>query len=198
MFWQAVRVFTALAVAGSLAVGAPACGDDNGDTRTAPTPAEGPKEIVSGFTTLRLSPVLQGALDLAGIELGPAGEATRTDGALRLPIEGGEVDIDARTGRLEHRGGLRFRVPGRDIEATKLALDLRSGAMTATVAEKRISLLSVDLGEPRVRRTASVYEWTGSARLGDDAAAMINDRVGVDVARMGLPLGDVTVDAEHR
>jgi len=198
MSWQAVRVFAALAVAGSLAFGAPACGDDDPDTRATPAPAEGPREVVGGFTALRVSPALEGALDLAGIEIGPAGEATRTDGALRLPIDGGEVDIGARTGTLQHQGGLRFRVPGADIEATDVVLDTRNGAMTAQVGGNRISLLRVDLGQPRDRRTEGVYAWTGPARLGEDAAAMINDRVGLDVARVGLPLGDVTVNAEHR
>lgn len=206
------RAFTALLLAGVLGLSVAACGDDGGGSATATggqaaggetpreasggkTSAEATREIAGGVTKLRLADSLTTVLGVAGIDIEPIGGAKRVDGALQFPIERGEIDVDAASGSLQHRGGLRLSVAGRQLEATDLVVDPGKGVLTAEVGGRRVPFLALDMGQPEAPGNAVV--WPASAGLSAEAARSINDRLGIDVLRSGLSAGDVTIDARR-
>jgi len=118
--------------------------------------------------------------------------------ALVFPIVTGDIDIDSLSGRLQHEGGLRFSVAGRDVEARNFVIDPRREVLTADLGGQRVPLLSVDLGRPRVPQTGDVIVVPGSAStVAAPAVPALNDRLGVDIFREGLRLGEVTIRAQR-
>jgi len=204
-----------LLAAGALALGAAACGDDeeqaSGEARPAEPsqresspatspgqPTEAPTEVVGGTTSLRLDGGARRVLEAAGVDVSPIGAARSRGDALVFPIVTGDIDIDSLSGRLQHEGGLRFSVAGRDVEARNFVIDPRREVLTADLGGQRVPLLSVDLGRPRVPQTGDVIVVPGSAStVAAPAVPALNDRLGVDIFREGLRLGEVTIRAQR-
>ena len=202
-----LRSGAALLAAGTLAAGSACGGDERPEPdqpaadqaeQRADAPAETPTQIAGGRTTLRLDATLRRVLDLAGVEVAPAGQARRTERGVAFPITGGRLDLGAVTGRVEHAGGLRFAVGGRGLEATELVVEPGEQRVTAQVAGRRIPILSLDPGRPRVAPTGDTVVLPASVGLAREAAQALNDRLGVGVFRAGLPLGEATVSARRR
>jgi len=212
------RTSLALVTGAAVALAAAGCGDDEqqpatGEARSEsaqqePAPessggleagsTEQPTEITGGSTTVRLDGRLRRVLELAGVELEPTGAARARGDELVFPIRQGRLDLDTSSGRLAHEGGLRFSVAGQRVEATDLRVDAERGLLTGEVAGRRLPLFSLDLGTPRVPQTGDVIVLPGrAASLTDDAAAALNERLGVDVFSGDLRLGDVTVRAQR-
>ncbi len=212
------QTLVAVLLAGVLGLGLAGCGDDDGggggpggqdtaeaaDAETQAGASGGRKspetasEIADGVTSLRLADSLTTALGVVGIDIEPTDGAKRVDGALQFPIERGEIDIDSASGRLEHRGGLRFSVAGRDVEATDLVVEPGRGLLTAEVAGRRLPLFALDMGRLQAPGTPEdPILWPASAGLSKQAASSINDRLGVDVLQGGLSAGRVTIDARR-
>jgi len=209
------RRTTVLLAAGALALGAAACGEDeeqaSGEARppessqresspvTSPgQPTEAPTEVVGGTTALQLDGTTRRLLEAAGVDVSPIGAARSHGDDLVFPIVTGDLDIDSLSGRLQHDGGLRFSAGGRDVEARNFVIDPRREVLTADVGGRRVPLLSLDLGKPRVPQTGDVIVVPGSAStLAAPAVPALNDRLGVDVFRTGLRLGKVTIRVQR-
>lgn len=209
------RAGTALIAASAIALGAAACGGDEQDAgrpveSTRPPATSGGGEgsagaetgaatqVTGGTTTLRLDERVRRVLDVAGVEVGVAGEARTRGERLVFPIRQGELDIDTPSGRIQHDGALRFAARGREVEATDLVLDVGDGTPTGAVAGRRVPLLAVEPGTARVPQTGDVVVARASVTtLTGEAAGALGDRLGVDVLGGGLRLGDVTVRAQR-
>jgi hypothetical protein len=186
-----------------LSAGAVACADD-GEPSGAEAPeasggaVEAPTEIVGGDTFLRLDPGLERVLDAAGVAVEPAGAAEATARGIRFPISAGSVDIDTLSGELEHEGGLRFSALGRSLQATDFVIRPGDDVLTADIEGRRLPLLSLDFGRPRVIETSDTVVLPATAgTLADDAVQELNDRLGIDAFEGGLRLGRVTSSAQR-
>jgi len=212
------RTALALLTGGVIALGAGACGSDDTPEQAAsaqeqaPAPqteggmetqgqvggAEQPTQVTGGTTTLRLDENLRTVLDTAGVEIDPVGGARTRDGDLVFPIRQGELDIDTPSGRLAHQGGLRFSAAGRSLEATDLRVDAAREVLTAKIAGRRVPLLGLNLGTPKVPQTGDVIVLpAGAATLSGEAASALNKRLGIDVFGDDLALGEVVVRAQR-
>jgi hypothetical protein len=187
-----------------LAAGAAACADDDDDRPSAQDPAasgnsvEAPTEIVGGETFLRLDAGLERVLDSAGVAVAPVGAAEATERGIRFPIRTGSVDIDTLSGELEHDGGLRFSAFGRDLEATDFVIRPGDDVMTAEIAGRRVPLLSLDFGRPRVIETSDTVVLPATAgTLADETVRQLNDRLGLEAFEGGVTLGRVTSSAQR-
>jgi hypothetical protein len=185
-------------------VGLSACGgnDDapagSGSPAATPDRAEtGPWEVSGGATTLELHPGLVDVLESTGVEVAASDGARRRGGRVVLPVVGGRLEGQPVEGRIDHGGTLELGPRGRVLSATKLALEPQRDRVTAEVGGRRIPLLSVDLGGIRpldgARRIALGNR---SARLSDEAVALLNERIGVSFFAPGARVADVSLEAD--
>lgn len=191
-----------IATLAALALGA--CGGDGepGDRAAANgTPekaVEEPTDVTGGTTILELDDGLRTVLALAGVDVGGTGGARMGDGGIRIPVSAGKLDLDSLSGRVEHAGGLSFRIGDRTIEADELAVDATDGEVTAEIGGERVALFSLDFGEPRVPQTSDVAVLPARVGLAAGGVAdRLNDALGVDVLRGDLPIGELLLEARR-
>lgn len=198
------------AAAAALALGAPACGDDESDsegqggtaatTEPAKKPAAPAAEVplTGGQTTLVLAGTLDRLLDTAGVEVRPAGAAeSAPDGGIAFPITRGGFEQGTVQGRAVHDGGITFAARGRTARATDLVLDTRSRTLTATIEGEKVDLLGLDLDGVEPQTSGNSFRATGiEATLGDQAADVLNDALGLSVLGGGVPVGELSIRGE--
>ncbi len=203
---QRTRTAAVLLAGAALTLGAAGCGGNNtASTDATPAATASPSSggmaahLSGGETSLRLDATAKRVLDLAGVKLTAAGEATMRDGRLIFPISGGKLTTSPLGGSIEHAGGLRFTVGGQSVEATDLIVDPASKVATAEIAGRRVPLLSLEFGTPsRVPpKGGTQLEIPATASLiAPQALAQIGDKLGVSSLAKGIELGHIVVDAK--
>ena len=172
--------------------------DEPAATATAQS-GSGPVKVSGGTTTLRLNPDVVKTLGKVGVAIKPVAPAKAVGNAIRIPISGGTLDLSdpsAVSGRIAHRGGVRFSVAGRSVDATGLVLRPGQGRVTADVAGQRIPFLGVDVQRPReAQSSGTIVLPAGATTVAGDSLQRLQDRVGVDVLPKSLSLGELTVSA---
>lgn len=200
----AFRRWAPVTLAAALALGLSACGgneDNVGDRATVPTPRPPPPPLTAsltgGLTTLKLDATTRRVLRLAGVTLRPTGDAQGSDGRLRFPITGGELELSPTGGEIAHAGGLRFSGRGRQVDATDLVVDPANNVITAAVEGKRVPLLVLDLQFPReLPPTGEEIAVRGDVRaFGSTVVAALGSALRIEDLAGGLPLGSVLIAA---
>jgi hypothetical protein len=163
---------------------------------TAPA-AHGAVDLSGGTTRLTLDRGTAKALGSLGVSVAPTGAARSRGRHVRFPISGGAIDPASAAGRIDHRGGLRFRAGGNALKIRDFRVRVGGRiTLSARAGGSRVTLLDLT-GRPRVTRSGFGTNVAGlTARLNRTAARTLNTVFGVDAFRKGLKLGTVKVGAE--
>jgi hypothetical protein len=204
------RPLAALATVAVLALGAAACGGDEGDSTasaaTAPKPVAQIDSLSGRKTEVMLDAGFVDALGTLKLTPAPVGNGKITkDGVAQFPITGGNVTYYKPgsvspfvQGEIDHDGsGLSLTGGGKTVELTDFVVDPGASVLTGKVsvdgkvAAESAPLFFLDGRTLKPLRTAgstAVLEGT-TVKLKDEAATLLNDTFGTDALAGGLVIG---------
>jgi hypothetical protein len=204
------RPLAALATVAVLALGAAACGGDEGDSTasaaTAPKPVAQIDSLSGRKTEVMLDAGFVDALGTLKLTPAPVGNGKITkDGVAQFPITGGNVTYYKPgsvspfvQGEIDHDGsGLSLTGGGKTVELTDFVVDPGASVLTGKVsvdgkvAAESAPLFFLDGRTLKPLRTAgstAVLEGT-TVKLKDEAATLLNDTFGTDALVGGLVIG---------
>ena len=205
-----IRSLAAMAAVAMLALGAAACGDDEGSaaaqTASKPEPVAQIDALSGQKTEVTLDPGFVEALGTLKLTPAPVGDAKITKaGVARFPITGGNVTYyEPGTvspyvqGEIDHEGsGLSLTGGGKVVELTDFVVDPGASVLTGKVsvdgevAAESAPLFFLDgrtLEPLRASGSTAVLEGT-TVKLKDEAAMLLNDTFGTDALKGGLVIG---------
>jgi hypothetical protein len=205
-----IRSLAAMAAAAMLALGAAACGDDEGtaaaQTASKPEPVAQIDALSGQKTEVTLDAGFVEALGTLKLTPAPVGDAKITKaGVARFPITGGNVTYyEPGTvspyvqGEIDHEGsGLSLTGGGKVVELTDFVVDPGASVLTGKVsvdgevAAESAPLFFLDgrtLEPLQASGSTAVLEGT-TVKLKDEAATLLNDTFGTDALQGGLVLG---------
>lgn len=154
-----------------------------------------------GQTTLTLSAETAAALDQAGIAVSIISPAERAREAIRFPIvSSSRVDCDSLTGRVGHRGGVRFTAGESVAELRRFRLDTATGELIAfpkSTGNDGIAALTLDIAAAERAETPTSIELSSvPVTLTAAGATALNDGLGADAFAADAQLGLATFTAE--
>ena len=193
----------------ALALGATACGSDDGDqASSAPKPVAQVDQLSGQSTAVTLDSGFASALKSLKLTPGPVGDASISSaGVASFPITGGNVTYYKPgtvspfvQGEVDHDGsGLSLTGGGKKVELTDFVVDPGASELTGTVsvdgkvAAENAPLFFLDgrtlkpLEADSANGTA-VLEGT-TVKLKAEAAQLLNTTFGVDALKEGLVIG---------
>jgi hypothetical protein len=205
-----IRSLAAMAAAAMLALGAAACGDDEGtaaaQTASKPEPVAQIDALSGQKTEVTLDAGFVEALGTLKLTPAPVGDAKITKaGVARFPITGGNVTYyEPGTvspyvqGEIDHEGsGLSLTGGGKVVELTDFVVDPGASVLTGKVsvdgevAAESAPLFFLDgrtLEPLQASGSTAVLEGT-TVKLKDEAATLLNDTFGTDALQGGLVIG---------
>jgi hypothetical protein len=199
MFLRTFKRMLAVAGVAALSVGvvsAPA--QATGDTSTR----------LSGRTTVVTAPGVVQALLGEGIlpvVTRPGKFALRDNGGVAIaasfPVTGGSVSLDPPSGKIYHKGGIKFInvKNGQSIEVGKFTINLDAGRLTGVVnrSSTRVAIFNLDLSNASITTAGDVVTVRNvGLNLTAGAAGALNDSLGVDLFSGGLTFGTAKVRLE--
>jgi hypothetical protein len=155
-------------------------------------------QVKGGKTVLKLSPGAADALETLGVAASPIGPARGRGARLSFPITGGKLNAKTLAGQIRHSGGIRLAAGGTQLDLRRFFINIDSEPdLTAKVGDARVSILSLDLSEAKVRKGGRrVVVRNVVARLTADAAQALNATFNVTAFTPGLELGRASVHAK--
>jgi hypothetical protein len=205
-----IRSLAAMAAAAMLALGAAACGDDEGtaaaQTASKPEPVAQIDALSGQKTEVTLDAGFVEALGTLKLTPAPVGDAKITKaGVARFPITGGNVTYyEPGTvspyvqGEIDHEGsGLSLTGGGKVVELTDFVVDPGASVLTGKVsvdgevAAESAPLFFLDgrtLEPLQASGSTAVLEGT-TVKLKDEAATLLNDTFGTDALKGGMVIG---------
>jgi hypothetical protein len=205
-----IRSLAAMAAAAMLAVGAAACGDDEGSaaaqTASKPEPVAQIDALSGQKTEVTLDAGFVEALSTLKLTPAPVGDAKITKaGVARFPITGGNLTYyEPGTvspyvqGEIDHEGsGLSLTGGGKVVELTDFVVDPGASVLTGKVsvdgevAAESAPLFFLDgrtLEPLQASGSTAVLEGT-TVKLKDEAAMLLNDTFGTDALKGGMVIG---------
>jgi hypothetical protein len=160
----------------------------------APAASAARVDLAGGDTNVRIDRGTLRALTGAGVGVAPTGRATAEGRRVRFPITGGRLDPVRGTGRVNHRGGLRFSRAGRSLTLTRFLIQGRY--LSARAGGARVRILRLRTGDARVRRTATTTTVSGvGLELTRTAARALNATLRTQLFAPGIRLGTARVHA---
>lgn len=145
-----------------------------------------------GATTLKPDAATFGALADLGVAVAPTGPAKATKKGIAFPITGAKLDDDL-TGRIDHKGGLKFESESAKLKVKNFVVKLgeRKAKLFATAGGGSIRLLDLSLSKAKVENKGKTVKGI-EATLAKPAAEALSATFGAEIAK-GTPLGKVTV-----
>ncbi len=205
-----IRSLAAMAAAAMLAVGAAACGDDEGSaaaqTASKPEPVAQIDALSGQKTEVTLDAGFVEALSTLKLTPAPVGDAKITKaGVARFPITGGNLTYyEPGTvspyvqGEIDHEGsGLSLTGGGKVVELTDFVVDPGASVLTGKVsvdgevAAESAPLFFLDgrtLEPLQASGSTAVLEGT-TVKLKEEAATLLNDTFGTDALKGGMVIG---------
>jgi hypothetical protein len=151
------------------------------------------EQIKSGQTSVTMSPLVKALLAKTGITVTPVGPAKVGGGSLSMPMASGPMSVPSMNGKMNSKGGLRFR----DGKRTLVIRDYRithhgkNATVSAIVHGKRITLAHiVDI---KAKMSGKHGKMSGKLRITAAWAHLINQLIGANVAHAGQDLGELTM-----
>jgi hypothetical protein len=155
--------------------------------------------VGGGQTLLRLDAGTARALSNAGVRVSLVSPARASRSGIAFPVTGGEADPRTLAGAVEHSGGLRFRAGRRSVTLRDFRYTVgRRSSLSADVGGTRLTILSLGLGNARVRDAGAVETQVSNvtARLTAGAARALNRAFRTSLFAGGLRLGTVRSEVE--
>ena len=111
------------------------------------------EQIKSGQTTVKLSPLVKALLAKTGLTVTPVGPAKVGGGSLSMPMSSGPMSVPSMNGKMNSKGGLRFRFGDADAGDPRLQDQppRQDATVSAIVHGKRITLARITHIRPRCR-----------------------------------------------
>jgi hypothetical protein len=166
----------------------------------APAAAQQSAAVADGQTMLRLDRGTARVLEGAGVRVAPAAPASVGRSGLTFPVTGGSADPRTLAGTVRHAGGIRFTAGGRSLVLRSPAYRIgRRASLSMRAGGDRLRVLSLDLGDARVRRAGLDTRASRiRATLTGAAARALNRAFGVHLFSAGLPIGTVRTEVAYR
>jgi hypothetical protein len=145
-----------------------------------------------GDTTLKPNAqTFEGLADL-GIGVAPTGPAKATKKGIAFPITGAKLDKDL-TGRIEHKGGLKFESEGAKLKVKNFLIKIgeEKAKLFADAGGSQIRLLDLSLKKAKVSNGGKTVKGV-KATLAKPAAEALSATFGADFQK-GIPIGKATV-----
>ncbi len=215
-----IRTLAAMAAAAMLAVGAAACGDDEGSaaaqTASKPEPVAQIDALSGQKTEVTLDAGFVEALSTLKLTPAPVGDAKITKaGVARFPITGGNLTYyEPGTvspyvqGEIDHEGsGLSLTGGGKVVELTDFVVDPGASVLTGKVSvDGEVAAESAPLFfldgrtlEPLEAKDNGTAVLQGTAvKLKQEAADLLNETFGTDALEGGLVIGVARITVNTR
>jgi hypothetical protein len=151
------------------------------------------EQIKSGQTSVTMSPLVKALLAKTGITVTPVGPAKVGGGSLSMPMSSGPMSVPSMNGKMNSKGGLRFR----DGKRTLVIRDYRithsgtNATVSAIVHGKRITLAHIV--HIKAKMSGKHGKMSGKLRITAAWAHLINQLIGANVAHAGQDLGELTM-----
>lgn len=145
-----------------------------------------------GATTLKPNAATFEALSDLGVAVAPTGPAKATKKGIAFPITGAKLDDDL-TGRIAHKGGLKFEGESAKLKVKNFVVKLgeRKAKLFAKAGGNSIRLLDLNLRKAKVRNQGTTVKGI-KAKLAKPAAEALSATFGTEIPK-GTPIGKVTV-----
>jgi hypothetical protein len=157
-------------------------------------PAQAKTErIKSGQTTVKMSPLVKALLAKTGITITPVGPAKTGGGSLSMPMASGPMSVPSMNGKMNSKGGLRFRLGTRTlvIRDYRITHHGKNATVSAVVHGKRITLARIV--NLKHKMTGKHGKMSGELQITAAWAHLINQLIGAKVAKAGQTLGELTM-----
>jgi hypothetical protein len=151
------------------------------------------EQIKSGHTSVTMSPLVKALLAKTGITVTSVGPAKVGGGSLSMPMSSGPMSVPSMNGKMNSKGGLRFRDGTRTlvIRDYRITHHGKNATVSAVVHGKRITLAHiVDL---KSKMSGKDGRMSGTLRITAAWAHLINKLIGANVAHAGQDLGELTM-----
>jgi hypothetical protein len=151
------------------------------------------EQIKSGQTSVTMSPLVKALLAKTGITVTPVGPAKVGGGSLSMPMSSGPMSVPSMNGKMNSKGGLRFRLGKRTLVIRDYRINHHGNDATvsAIVHGKRITLARiVDL---KHKMSGKHGKMSGTLQITAAWAHLINKLIGANVAHAGQTLGQLTM-----
>ena len=151
------------------------------------------EQIKSGKTSVALSPLVKALLAKTGITVTPVGPAKVGGGSLSMPMSSGPMSVPSMNGKMNSKGGLRFRFGTRTlvIRDYRITHGDKGATVSAIVHGKRITLARIT--HLKAKMSGKHGKMTGRLQITAAWAHLINKLLGVKVAHAGQDLGELTM-----
>jgi hypothetical protein len=151
------------------------------------------EQIKSGQTSVTMSALVKALLAKSGITVTPVGPAKVGGGSLSMPMSSGPMSVPSMNGKMNSKGGLRFRLGKRTLVIRDYRINHHGNDATvsAIVHGKRITLARiVDL---KHKMSGKHGKMSGTLQITAAWAHLINKLIGANVAHAGQTLGQLTM-----
>jgi hypothetical protein len=151
------------------------------------------EQIKSGQTSVTMSPLVKALLAKTGITVTKVGPAKVGGGSLSMPMSSGPMSVPSMNGKMNSKGGLRFRLGKRTLVIRDYRINHHGNDATvsAIVHGKRITLARiVDL---KHKMSGKHGKMSGTLQITAAWAHLINKLIGANVAHAGQTLGQLTM-----
>lgn len=132
--------------------------------------------LASGKTALVLRGAQKKSLRQNEVKIWATGSARVRGRALKMPVEGGELDPTTGLGAVRHRGGIAFRHHGRAVSFGNLVLDTATRTVTAKIDGKAM-VFALARGVSFVRDGLGTEITVNRLLLSGSAAKRLNSRL---------------------
>jgi hypothetical protein len=151
------------------------------------------EQIKSGQTTVTMSPLVKALLAKTGITITPVGPANVGSGSLSMPMGSGPMSVPSMNGKMNSKGGLRFRLGKRTlvIRDYRITHHGKDATVSAIVHGKRITLAR--LIHLKHKMSGKHGKMSGTLQITAAWAHLINQLIGANVAHAGQTLGELTM-----
>jgi hypothetical protein len=151
------------------------------------------EQIKSGKTSVTLSPLVKALLAKTGITVTPVGPAKVGGGSLSMPMSSGPMSVPSMNGKMNSKGGLRFRFGTRTLVIRDYRITHRGkdATVSAIVHGKRITLARIT--HLKAKMSGKHGKMSGGLQITAAWAHLINKLLGAKVAQAGQNLGELTM-----
>ena len=151
------------------------------------------EQIKSGQTTVTMSPLVKALLAKTGLTITPVGPANVGGGSLSMPMGSGPMSVPSMNGKMNSKGGLRFRLGKRTlvIRGYRITHHGKEATVSAIVHGKRITLARII--HLKHKMSGKHGKMSGTLQITAAWAHLINQLIGANVAHAGQTLGELTM-----